>query len=354
MKEVNFTKSISINLAEETFEKIKEITDLQQVSISEWFRVAAELVLNTNHEEVTSNNLIACKGRFHSTAIEFFRNLFGRFLSAEYGQVELRLIRDGEVRCTLHSRYETLVDEAYEACNFGWNAYFGVNPRVGGEGRKENIHYLKSFYAEVNYGIDDHKKKTRYATYEEAHYAIREYDLQPTVMTHSDGAFHCYWVLENAVAVEIYGIETLERINKGLSKDLKAKVGTHDLGMVLDIPKIFNLKLPDNRREVNIELLGGLKYRFDDISEKFLKPEDNYQYQCNRVLNTIRSIFSHEEQEEVITLEGFYYVYQYDYYYEKNIFSKSEITDVIISLGYKVNNSCKHNNKLCIFNEFIW
>jgi hypothetical protein len=51
MKEAIFTKSISINLAEDTFEKIKEITDLQRVSISEWFRIAAELALNTQQEE---------------------------------------------------------------------------------------------------------------------------------------------------------------------------------------------------------------------------------------------------------------------------------------------------------------
>ena len=51
MKEAIFTKSISINLAEDTFEKIKEITDLQKISVSEWFRGAAELALNTQQEE---------------------------------------------------------------------------------------------------------------------------------------------------------------------------------------------------------------------------------------------------------------------------------------------------------------
>ena len=51
MKEAIYTKSISINLAEDTFEKIKEITDIQKVSIAEWFRVAAELALNTKKEE---------------------------------------------------------------------------------------------------------------------------------------------------------------------------------------------------------------------------------------------------------------------------------------------------------------
>jgi hypothetical protein len=51
MKEAIYTKSISINLAEDTFEKIKEITDLQKISVSEWFRWAAEIALNTKQEE---------------------------------------------------------------------------------------------------------------------------------------------------------------------------------------------------------------------------------------------------------------------------------------------------------------
>ena len=56
MKEAIFTKSISINLAEDTFEKIKEITDLQRVSISEWFRQAADLALNRQQEVKNDEN----------------------------------------------------------------------------------------------------------------------------------------------------------------------------------------------------------------------------------------------------------------------------------------------------------
>lgn len=51
MKEATFTKSISINLSEEIYEKIKKITDIQKISISEWFRNAAEISLNTKKEK---------------------------------------------------------------------------------------------------------------------------------------------------------------------------------------------------------------------------------------------------------------------------------------------------------------
>jgi hypothetical protein len=54
MKEAIFTKSISINMAEDTFEKIRKITDSQRISISEWFRLAAKQALTLTQED--SNN----------------------------------------------------------------------------------------------------------------------------------------------------------------------------------------------------------------------------------------------------------------------------------------------------------
>ena len=54
MKEATFTKSISINLAEETYEKVKTITDIQKITISEWFRLAAELTLKKEREDISN------------------------------------------------------------------------------------------------------------------------------------------------------------------------------------------------------------------------------------------------------------------------------------------------------------
>jgi len=54
MKEAVFTKSISINLAKDAFEKIKEITDQKKVSISEWFRHAADQTLKSAEEEANN------------------------------------------------------------------------------------------------------------------------------------------------------------------------------------------------------------------------------------------------------------------------------------------------------------
>ena len=51
MKEAIFTKSISINLSDSMFQEIKEITDFQKISISEFFRHAAELTLKATRED---------------------------------------------------------------------------------------------------------------------------------------------------------------------------------------------------------------------------------------------------------------------------------------------------------------
>ena len=56
MKEAVFTKSISINMAEDTFETIKKITDLQRISISEWFRQIANNALKTEQEEPSNDD----------------------------------------------------------------------------------------------------------------------------------------------------------------------------------------------------------------------------------------------------------------------------------------------------------
>ena len=204
--------------------------------------------------------------------MEFLDLLFARTLDNEEGQIELKLIKNGAVQSTFHSNHKLISNIAYKACNDGWNVYFGVNPRVGGAGTKKNVHYLPSFHAEVDYGEVGHKKKPEYATYEEALETIQNYDMPPTVINHSGGGFHCYWVLNNYVSVEEYGVEILESINKGLSRDVKADPGTHDLGRVLRIPFTFNLKDPANPREVTIINMDGPKYDLKDF-EKFLKPE---------------------------------------------------------------------------------
>ena len=55
-----------------------------------------------------------------------------------------------------------------------------------------------AFHTEVDYGQEGHKKKPEYDTREEAFEAITRFELKPTIVNHSGGGFHCYWILNRA------------------------------------------------------------------------------------------------------------------------------------------------------------
>jgi hypothetical protein len=50
MKRARYTKGISISLDPEQYETIKSITDLEEISIAEWFRAIAEVALQEEQE----------------------------------------------------------------------------------------------------------------------------------------------------------------------------------------------------------------------------------------------------------------------------------------------------------------
>ena len=75
-------------------------------------------------------------------------------------------------------------------------------------------------------------------------------------------------------------MNTLEGINKALNKILGGDGGTHDLSRVLRVPGTFNLKVPENPREVTIVWDDGPRYTFEQfedlIEQENEKPkEDN-------------------------------------------------------------------------------
>jgi hypothetical protein len=51
MKRARYTKGISLSLAPDQYEKIKAITDEQEISIAEWFRAMVEEVLGSHFKE---------------------------------------------------------------------------------------------------------------------------------------------------------------------------------------------------------------------------------------------------------------------------------------------------------------
>lgn len=231
-------------------------------------------------------DMIRNKEEFVKGATGFFGIIFSTGLKAGMGEIEIRTFPKGRGASSNFFISEgNAAAWAGEVCNNGIDAYFGVNLRVNRGGRKENIHFLNAFHAEVDYGKDGHRKECRYETYPDALDSIQAFDPEPTILVHSGGGFHCYWVLEAPIPVEDYGIELLERINKNLSKRIGGDPGTQDISRVLRVPGTFNFKLPDNPREVILISNSREKYTFEDFADSAASEEPSKKSQVSTAVN---------------------------------------------------------------------
>ena len=215
---------------------------------------------------MTPTALITDKESFMANATDFFNDLFEPALESECGEIEIRIFQKDRFAGSFFLSSETAAAEkAYELCNAGENVYFGVNPRAGKAGKKENVKFLSTFHAEVDYGKEGHNKPCKHQNYEECLKAIKEFQIEPTLIAHSGGGFHCYWVLSNPAKVEDYGVQFLESINKALILRLGGDAGTHNLDRVLRVPGTYNLKNHDNPRLVQVVSNSRKRYAIDQF-----------------------------------------------------------------------------------------
>jgi P4 family phage/plasmid primase-like protien len=215
---------------------------------------------------MTPTSLINDKEFFMANAINFFNALFEPSLESQCGEIEIRIFPKGGVpRCFFFGSESAAGEKAFDLCNAGENVYFGINPRTDRGGKKENIKYLSSFHAEIDYGKEGHNKSNKHQTYEECLKTIQEFQIEPTLVIHSGGGFHCYWVLHNPDKVEDYGVQVLENINKALSLRLDGDSGTQDISRVLRVPGTYNLKNPENPRLVQVVCNSGKRYSIEDF-----------------------------------------------------------------------------------------
>ncbi|MBU4011339.1 MAG: hypothetical protein KJ882_11300, partial [Proteobacteria bacterium] len=221
---------------------------------------------------INKENIIEDKEQFMKSAEVFFEKLFGRVLENGYGEIELRNFKGITPTQYYCSNTKDAAEFTYKMCNMGVDIYFGVNSRVGKEGKKVNVHYLNAFHAEIDFGVEGHKKPPEHKDYGEACQAIIDFHLKPTYTNLSGGGFHCYWVLKDPVKVEDIGVDDLESINRYFLKALKADTGTQNLDRVLRIPGTYNFKL-DNPRLVNVFDSNGPLYDFEDLKQYIIVDE---------------------------------------------------------------------------------
>ena len=111
------------------------------------------------------NTIIKNKVEFEATAETFLDKIFNPVLENKLGDIEIRTFPNGQwPEQYFCQTTKEAAEIAYNLCNSGIDVYFGVNPRTGRAGKKENVHYVSAFHAEVDYGTDGHKKKSDYET----------------------------------------------------------------------------------------------------------------------------------------------------------------------------------------------
>jgi putative DNA primase/helicase len=161
------------------------------------------------------NTIIKNKAEFETTVQTFLDKIFNPILKNNLGDIEIRTFPKGQRPEQYFCQTTKEVSEiAFKLCNSGIDVYFGVNPRTVKRGKKENVHYVTAFHAEIDYGTDGHKKPPEYENYDEAIKAITKFKPQPTLINLSGGGLHCYWVLKDPVKTDEIGVKELERINK--------------------------------------------------------------------------------------------------------------------------------------------
>jgi len=223
-------------------------------------------------------NMITDKEQFKNTATNFFCSLFEASMKNDCGEIQIDGFSNGPKYQSYHNNIPDAVDAAYRACQQGLDVYYGVNPRVGKAGKEENVHYLSSFHAEIDYGHDGHKKKPEYDTYDEALTAIRAFEIPASLVIHSGGGFHCYWILDFPAEVLKIGLNDLKNVNRAILSKIHADGGTHNINRILRVPGTFNFKIPGNPRPVIIIDDSGPTYdlkAFESFMDFQPRPKNN-------------------------------------------------------------------------------
>jgi|GEM_PF-357246 putative DNA primase/helicase len=254
---------------------------------------------------MSSQPLIVNKEEFLREAVVFFNTIFEPALNSGLGEIEIRVFpKDRGARPYFFNSEREAGELAYDLCNQGINVFFGVNTRTEKSGKKVNVKYLSAFHVDLDYGDEGHRKTSKHSSYESALNAIHQLPLRPTIIVHTGGGFHAYWVLKNPLRVEDYGVDVLETINKGLSAALGGDSGTQDISRVFRVPGTYNLKTPDKPRLAEVISNSRKKYAFEDFKD-FMTSEGSKKEKQNQKSNAVsQNLKTHDQKFDPVDLDS--------------------------------------------------
>lgn len=192
----------------------------------------------------------------------FLSGFFENYFNTYKGFIEIRIINPNEPAYQFF--YSTIDELLTKFKDFSGNIYFGVAPREIKKGDKTAIKYITSLFADVDFGVESHKKKPIFDTKEEALKSINKFYIEPSINVFSGHGFQCYWLLKEPY--EVTDINYIENILKNINETIGGDSGTHDISRILRLPNTYNTKDRNNPKKVEIvKFKPDLRYGITDF-----------------------------------------------------------------------------------------
>ena len=176
---------------------------------------------------------------------------------------ELRCIRNGEVKQSFYQRDE-LDELSGRALTFdaaGWDAYFGVLPRLRPSGKAEDCAISTGvLWADVDAKHLDGRKISTLL-------ALGQSSITPSIVVDSGNGVHAYWLLDH-----IAPFDKASEVMKGLAKAIGGD-SVHDAPRVLRLPGTHNHKTDPPHEVRLLRFEPDRRVRFADFSDYLSPPK---------------------------------------------------------------------------------
>lgn len=150
--------------------------------------------------------MIEDKIAFVDRTVNYYHYIFGPLIEGNLGKIEIRAFRKSSP--IIQEFFDTELAAAvaaYKLCNRKYDVYFGFNPRMGGEVKKENGLLVFAYHASFDYGTTAHMHPPDYLTDVQSRDSRRYIRLLPSIIIHSGGRYDYYWVLNKPMFIANYG-----------------------------------------------------------------------------------------------------------------------------------------------------
>lgn len=159
------------------------------------------------------------------------------------GQLEIRTINP-KTKKVVQYWLQTL-DEAVAIATRNQsneNVYFGVcTRRRKGSGKKDNLSYFPGVWVDIDFKDFENGES-------DVHTILASFPLQPTLLVHTGGGAHAYWLLTVPLEITPESLLQFEELNKAFAKALNGD-HCHSLEHILRIPGTTNR--PTQKKRLN-------------------------------------------------------------------------------------------------------